>query len=194
MKTGVLIVLLGTLAGIFSISVASSQVPERRIDRKPQGRNEPVTIVSVSNKRASLDLNTKFIDDEDWLKGLSFEIINSYHKGIRYVILELRFPRPKGETEPAFAADLTYGDDPEGTSKERTKLLRPGETVTLKLSDTEHESVRKILRKLNYSDTITVATIRLDHVVFEDGTLWKAGLFFRRDEKDPNRWVPIDAP
>jgi hypothetical protein len=194
MKAGMLIVFLGTLAGIFSISVATSQVLERRINRKPQGRNTPVTIVSVSNKRASLDLDTKFIDDEDWLKGLSFQIINSYHKGIRYVSLDLSFPRPKGETEPPFINNLAYGDDPEGTSKERTKLLHPGETVTLKLSDAEHESVRKILRNLHYPDTIVQVTIRLDHVVFEDGTLWKAGLFFRRDVNDPEKWVQQDTP
>jgi hypothetical protein len=172
----------------------STQQPDRIIELK-SARNQPVKIVGMKNKRAALRIGAEFKDDEDWLRGFTIKITNTYYKPIRFVDIDLVFPRAKDEMAPPAADSLTYGRDPsspfDAVSSE-SKLILPGQSAELTITDAQHHGLRLFLKSQKYPESIVRISLRLHAVLFEDGTKWVAGKFFRRDEKDPNRWVPID--
>jgi hypothetical protein len=193
-----LVVLLFVLGGLIVAASRSRnspipQQPDRLIEQK-SAPNEPLKIVAVANKRAKLKIGAKFRDDEEWLKGFTLEVRNSHAKSIKFVSIELLFPRRQGQTEPPVSTTLTYGEDPAGPlgSSAETKLLLPGESVNLRLTDTQHQNLCVILRNEKYDESIGQVRLRLEEVLFGDGTKWLAGMFFRRDGLNPDQWVPIE--
>jgi hypothetical protein len=148
-----LFVILGTasiflIKGIYALGTAQSrEQPERLVEQK-LAPNEPVKILAVTNKKGKLKIGSRFQDDEQWLRGLTLEITNAHHKPIQFVGIELLFPRAKGRTEPPVSTTLTYGQDISSrtSAPNEVKPLLPGQSVNLALTDSNHESLREILR------------------------------------------------
>jgi hypothetical protein len=172
----------------------STQQPDRIIELK-SARNQPVKIVGMKNKRAALRIGAEFKDDEDWLRGFTIKISNTYYKAIQFVDIDLVFPRAEGQTTPPAADSLTYGRDPSSpfdAVPNESKLILPGESAELTITDDQHDGLRSFLKSQKYPESIVRISLRLHAVLFEEGTKWVAGRFFRRDEKDPDKWIPIE--
>src|SRR5712671_7399492 len=87
-----------------------SQKQERSID-KMSWRTEPIRIVKLTAKDRIIVLRKQFIDDDDWLKGLTVTVQNVSEKAIARIDLHLSFPRPGGGTEqkPNYSLSMAYG-------------------------------------------------------------------------------------
>lgn len=190
---------LVVISAFFPLAMSGTSLSTQQSDRVIElksARNQPVKIVGMKNKRAALRVGAEFKDNEDWLKGFTVKITNTYYKAIQYVDIDLVFPRAEDQTTPPAADSLTYGRDPssplDAVSSNESKLILPGQSVELTITDTQHDELRSFLKSQKYPESIVRISLRLHAVLFEDGTKWVAGIFFRRDEKDPDRWIPID--
>lgn len=193
---------LPLILAVFSVPLSSltvtvsQQEQERLVEKK--SREEPIKIISLKTKKRPLKLGLKFTDDDDWLRGFSVKVGNTSGKGIRFISIELSFPRPKdrdGAQDPPLSHTITYGEMPpapgETATPEQSRLVLPGDTVNLLLPDSEYEGLRSFLQRLNYPASIRHLVLRVEDVVFDDGTMWHAGMLLRRDPDHPDRWIPV---
>jgi hypothetical protein len=122
------------------------------------------------------------------------ELINTNNEAIQFVSIELLLPRPHGQKEPPLSTTLTYGQEPSSPikSSSESKPINPGQSVVLTLSDNQHANLRALLHSLKYDERIDRIRLSLEEVLFVNGTKWIAGQFFRRDDLDPDRWVPLE--
>lgn len=166
--------------------VAAAQNQERVI-KKLSNVNEPVKIRIVKTKKGTTAIGRKFSDDDDWVKGLTLNLLNTSGKPITHVKVEVAFLRPANDVtsdEPPFAIFLTYASAP-------GKALEPGETVEVSLSDEEYPRIQRTLSKLNYPASIKEIQLYITEVNFDDGTAWHTGRMFRYDPQNPGKAVPI---
>lgn len=151
------------------------QQQERLID-KESWRNEPIKILNLKTKDKSIELGTKFSEDDDWLYGLTVTVQNTSDKAIAQIDFRLIFPRPGGGSTPEtanYAAHLIYGKDPADVSpQEVLKLVSPGEKVDVKLLEVNVPFIKEDLEKLGYEQPVKHARIVLRAVTFVDDSEW----------------------
>jgi hypothetical protein len=156
-----------------------SQVQERVIIREGDYKT-PVRINSIHAKGRAIVSNKKFLDDDDWLNGLAVEIANRSDKTITFLEVMLIFRRPEGHSGPPAVWNLKYGDNPfryemlQGMPTPHVKPVMPLDYIELKLSDVEHDVIRRFLRDAKFT-VINKVEIRVTIVGFSDGTVWSIG-------------------
>lgn len=150
-----------------------------------------------------------FDGDSDWLKNLTVTLKNVSDKPITYVALFLRFPETARD-KPSRGLNLpspTSTDRPHGSGLhqifigvdpdrkfQRPKLrLAPSESLDIPL-DTEFRDIATLLRLLDQPiEQVSQMEIEIHSALFDDGSLFEAGMMYRRDPTDPHRWVPIGS-
>lgn len=162
---------------------------ERTIN-KVSWRTEPIKIVRLKTKGKPIELGKKFIEDDEWLQGLTVTVENVSNKLISRIELSLSFPRPEGpsQTIPTYTVGLFYGRDPADTEgSEAQKQVIPHESVDVKMLDVNLPFIREDLEKLGYPDRITQAEIRVDSVTFSDGSMWIGDEMLYPNPADPKQ-------
>ncbi len=168
-----------------------AQGQERKID-KLSWRNEPIKILKLKTKDYPIELGKKFIEEDDWLKGLTVTVENVTSKVISRIELDLAFPRPEGFSEdvPTFVISMIYGLDPsEASDAEKQKYVLPGHTVDVKLLEVNLPSIVSALQGLGYPKKTTHAQITVNSVTFIDGSMWAGDEILYPDPNDPLRKV-----
>jgi len=106
------------LVGLAGLRVTAETTPvqgpprrDRTVLRKPWS-NEPVSVVSVKNKKKNIEVGRAFDDDEDWLDGFAVTVANNSDKTVTAITVEIVFPREAGDTRPPVAEDLHFGPSP----------------------------------------------------------------------------------
>ena len=174
---------------------------QQRIVRHPVGTiPEPVRISRVRTKAGEFKRDKKFMADDDWYKGFVVSVTNTSGKNITHVDVSLRFLRPEDDEtsdDPSFVEHLSYGPSPilpkSEIMKHPPKLIMPGETIELVLTDEAFESIKRILKRFKYPDSVKTIELMLVDVGFDDDTRW-SGQMFRRDPDNPDKWIPMDEP
>lgn len=191
-----MLILTAFTAALSSITVMAGQQQERIVEKL--SRKEPVKILSIKTKKRALKLGLKFPDDDDWLRGCTIRVGNTSGKTIKFISIELSFPRPEDEAsaqEPPLSHTITYGRmlpaPGETALPDQSKRIRPGDTINLALPDSEYDGLKSFLQSLNYPTSIKRLKIRIEDVLFDDDTMWHAGMLLRRDPDNPERWIPI---
>ena len=167
---------------------------QERLLAKLSNRNEPLRIKTIKGKKGAINVGKKFLDDDEWLKGLSFNVENISEKNIIYIELELDFPKANDDPPPLIFS-VEYGLRPllDGSlAADAPPPIKPGEEIELSLSDVEHTRLRKLLEKLGYPKSIKQAVFTIGMVIFDDLSMWSTGRLMRRDPNDPRRWVPLN--
>jgi hypothetical protein len=157
--------------------IGFSQRQERVID-KVSWRHEPVKIVKLKTKGKAIEPGQKFLEEDDWLKGLTATVKNISDKPVSRIELDLSFPRPEGSSEetPTFSEKMIYGRDPSDASDaEAQKQVLPGESVDVKLLEANLPFIKTALGELGYPEKITHVRIMVEFVTFNDGTMWAGG-------------------
>jgi hypothetical protein len=170
-----------------SSQVAVAAQNQERVIKKLSNVNEPVKIRIVKTKKGTTAIGKKFSDDDDWVKGLTLNLLNTSDKPITHISVDVTFLRPENDVtsdEPPFAIFLTY-------SSEQAKPLEPGESVEVSLADEEYPRIRRTLSKLSYPASIKEIELYITKVNFDDGTAWHTGRMFRYDPQNPGKAVPI---
>ena len=195
--------------GISTTSIASAAVGQSTQEGPVQDRiivkkadfNPPVSITIVkTKKKGMIQTNTKFLDDDDWIRGLEVHIRNDSPKSVSYVGLELLFRRTKDQEEGIPAGwPFNYGSDPfryesaESMPASQVAPILPGRTVAIVLSDMEYDEIKSALKDIPFprSKRLELRVIKLG---FGDGTAWNVGQTYRRDPNGYRGWSPVDGP
>lgn len=166
---------------------------ERMIKRLSVERNEPFEIIDIKVNGEPVALNSKFVADDDWLKGLVISVKNKSAKPILYASIYFKFP-PRGDVEESMSGRvLQWGDSSLKTdppkSGETNKSLRPGETVQLALSPEEFAAFKIFLSAMEYKEPIQQITLSIDQTIFADDTMWYRGEQHVRTQGTPSHWT-----
>ena len=57
----------------------------------------PVKITLIKTKKRVVDNNKKFVDDDDWLEGLTLRVLNRSDKTVTFVAVQLIFGRTEDQ-------------------------------------------------------------------------------------------------
>jgi len=131
--------------------------------------------------------------DDDWLKGFSLNVTNTSNKDIIFIELTLTlFGKEEGVTPGRIPLGypVFYGS-PEGIFDGSTaaRPIRPNESVDVTLTDADHDTLKEVLLNNNYPIKFRHVDLRLDKVVFADGTVWYKSYYFYRDPNNPQRYI-----
>lgn len=189
------IILMFTGASMLAFGV-TTQKQERTI-KKYSWRNEPIKIDKLKVKGKHVGLGQNFLEDDDWLNGLTVSVKNVSGKTIVYIEMVLEFSRPEGPAQGIPTINrLMYGQYPllpgETDPPNSESPVTPGETVDIVLSD--YDSLQEVLRQTNYPPSIKQVEVSVDSVIFNDGTKWYKDKIFTRDPNNPNKWRRVDKP
>jgi len=161
---------------------------------KSNWRGEPVHVNKVKLKGKPAEFGKPFSDaDDDWLKGFSVNLTNSSNKDIVFIELTLTlFGKEEGLT-PArtpLAYPVLYGES-EGFLDGSTTAhpVRPNESIDVTLSDEAYDELKQMLLTDNYPTIFRHVDVRLDKVIFADGTVWYKSYYFYRDPNNPKRFI-----
>ncbi len=159
-------------------------------------KNMPLRFDKVKAAGRALELKgsdetqEEFDASDDWMKGMTVNFKNTSTRNIVYFRLDLMFPETEGQ-EPMRAYHMIFGRRPkDSTDKDYDTLLTPGEEVELTLNDEQHGKMQAFLKKGGF-DKVSNVRLFLETVIFDDDSMWNGGSLYRRDEKDPNNWLPI---
>jgi hypothetical protein len=171
-------------------------------------KDQPVEIVSVKVKGASVESERKLSGDSDWLNGMTITIKNVSDKPVVYVTVSVTAhydkdgvrKRTTDGREKLAATDIGYGLRPrvpgESPRSYSAVPLMPGQTADLVFSGMKRDELYGLLRSGEASTDIPELTLWVDHVAWygEDDKMWIRGSMYRLDPKDAQRWVPVDDP
>lgn len=133
---------------------------------------------------------------EDWLENLNISIKSKSDKLITYIGLSIEFPETV-VNGPLMVSSHNLGIHPKATaewaSRSAPLALLPGGTAIFTLSDQGLKVIKNFLasRKFQLAGT-NRAVIRISTVIFEDGTAWSGGNYFKPNESAPGGYERID--
>jgi len=162
---------------------------ERTIN-KVSWRTEPIKIVRLKTKGKPIELGKKFIEDDEWLQGLTVTVENTSNKLISRIELSLSFPRPEGPSEaiPTYTVPMGYGRDPSDTEVgEPQKPVYPGGSVDVRMLEVNLPFIKADLESLGYPEKITLGEIRVESVTFIDGSMWAGDEILYPDPMNPKQ-------
>jgi len=61
--------------------------------------------------------------------------------------------------------------------------------TSVSLLQQDYDDIRFHLNKLNYPSRIKRVQIHLEEVIFDDGTVWRSGSWFKVDPANPNKLI-----
>lgn len=177
-----------------------NRLQDRRMIKKSDF-NPPVKVTLVKTKGGLVDTDMIFPADDEWLKGLTIQILNDSGKTVTFVGMQLCFRRTDDQEKGLPAAwPFDYGVDPfwyedaKSMPKSQGVEVSPGSTVEMGLSDLEYDEVKSFLRDAGFPTSIKQVELSIVKVAFSDGTAWNSGRVYRRDPSAPKKWRPIDEP
>ena len=171
----------------------------QRVVHKKSDFSPPVDITVAKTRKGPIKFDGKFLEDDDWFKGLTVSIANTSGKTVTFISVEISFNRPAEQSEELGAVwHLDYGDNPFRYQSEsvmpplRVKPVSPGDTVEIRLTDDDFDQIKLFLRDAKYPASFKAIELRITDLGFSDGTAWNAGRFNRRDSNSPWGWSPIN--
>lgn len=190
------VVLTALAVNSMPFGAATQGNQRKRVIEETPYPDAPVKIVGVLNRNHKIKFKESFSDDDDWIKGLAFEVVNQSEKTVTHVGIDLVLERPSDEAGlPPSVWPLTYGLNPfwlkpdEPVWDKYTKPIRPGEKAFITLSDLNHEDLKDLLKETNFSHGVDKMTVFVTTIGFDDKTAW-GGSYYIRDPSAPNGWSP----
>lgn len=181
---------------------SSQQGPqrERLIDTKGSYPDCPIKIVGVETSKRKVVLGKSFLDDDDWMKGLTVRVTNSSGKTLTHIGIRLDFERPADQADqPGAVWDLWYGVSPfyfkpdENIPPPLDPLNQPGKVQSITLTDYEYGFMRAFLWDFKFPASIERIHITVYTIGFTDGSAW-GGQLYRRDQGSRKGWKAAERP
>jgi hypothetical protein len=173
---------------------------ERTVDTEGSYPECPIEIIGVETARRKILLGKRFLDDDDWVKGLTVRVKNSSGKPLTHIGVKITFDRPRShEDQGAATWDLWYGVSPfyykrdEEIPSPIVPLVPHGRVELLSLSDYEYSSLRSFLTIQNFPNSIERIHLMVYTIGFADGTAWN-GEMYERDPKAKRGWKSREKP
>ena len=134
----------------------------------------------------------EFDESDDWLKRFGLEIESMATKPITYLEVNLNFPETKS-SGPMMSYPVAVGINPDSRVSAPAKKplhLMPGETLAIGLDD-DYDKLERFIRFRHSMNQIRKAQVEVGFLVFDDGTAWIAGDFYRPDPNKPGRYINV---
>lgn len=196
--TGVFIAFIFTAPGVTHSFLPVHQRGQERLVKYATQRSQPVRLVQAKTNRRTLQFNETFLDDEEWIEGLTMSFRNISGKEVVYVGVRLTFDRLQNSSQSPAIWELQYGDDPfryktvESLPPLRVKSVLPNDIVDLRMTDEQYGELKLFLQSLGYPSEHSV-DFRVISVGFRDNTAWYLGKTHKRDPSNPRGWSTVDA-
>jgi hypothetical protein len=201
LRTGIAVVALACVGTFFlAATVRSSRLPhnfitgharEKLIETIPPVFNEPVNIVGVIAGQKEINFGEKFTSDKDWLRGAKFRLKNITKKKIVFIELDVDFPETRASgAETSYRINL--GQIPNIHHSAVPLAVLPSGELEADIDDKRYSNMVKLIQERHSLSDISKAHVQVGFVVFEDGTAWSAGTFYRQDTSNPKRWIPLN--
>jgi hypothetical protein len=198
-------ILVLTLAVFIPTLNGAQQAKQRNVQLEAY-KDQPVEIINVRVKGNPIKPKIKFTGSRDWLDGMTITLKNVLDKPVAYVsvLVGAYYERDGQRTKKRQGRDvqagieLKYGAQPprsgEMAPPYRAPLL-PGETLDVVLSESSRNELFSLLSSENASTDIPEISVRVYEVFFtgDSETKWDAGFMYRRDQNDPQLWIPIES-
>ncbi|MDX6404310.1 MAG: hypothetical protein QOH70_1765 [Blastocatellia bacterium] len=166
--------------------------------------NEPLEITFELNGRpvnatkavrAEEGIHTEEFDgDSDWLRNLTLKVRNKSEKVITYIVLDLTFPQTATNEHPRVGLHQVFlGVDPDGKFPRPALRVAPNESLEIPLA-TRFKDIKTLVEFSRSIENVTEMEVRIHQVLFDNGTLFETGTYYRRnsDPNDPRKWIRID--
>jgi len=163
---------------------------KKTIVSPPSIVKEPVAI-SIKHRGQHVEANQEFDGDADWLKDVTLKLTNVSDKTITYIAIHLIFPETAtAEKSSTGLHQIELGVHPDVPSNRSPIALRPGDSMEVTLGN-EYGDIKKLVEKRVSIDKINKVTVRPQTALFNDGTMFFAGMLYRRDPNRPGKWITI---
>ncbi len=130
----------------------------------------------------------------DWIKNFSIVLKNTSGQTITYLNLNLHFVEITKSGRTALD-QIFVGVDPDRKFSRPELLLKPDQTLEIRLAD-EYAHITDVAKATdNYPvEKISRVWVEFHAALFDDGTMFQAGTWYRRDPNDPKKWIVIEKP
>jgi hypothetical protein len=200
--------ILATLVFVVLPARGSGQKGKERAVQIKTHRNQPMEIIAVKLKGATVEPGRKFSGDSDWFNGMSVTLKNVSDKPIVWATVVVLAYREKDgrriktsdDRDMTVATTLMYGVRPvmpgEPPLPYSATPLMPGQTTELVLNERCRLELDSLLRKTDSSTDIAELALVLEEVSYygDDETMWREGFKLRRDPNNPSHWLVVDDP
>ena len=171
-------------------SASHPQTNKKTVIREPSFVKEPISI-TIKHRGQQIKPNEEFDGDADWLKDLTLKLTNASDKTITYIAIHFIFPETATADKPSTGLQqIELGVHPDVPSNRTPIILRPGDSMEVALGN-EYTDIKKLVEHRVSIDRINKVTVRAQTAIFDDGTMFYAGMLYRRDPNIPHRWIPI---
>lgn len=190
-------------SGLSSIRQAAQLTEGSRTIVSLRRDNAPIVITSFNLGEKRYELDKSFKAQPDWFKDISFNIENTSTKSIRFVdvaitvmpppdsnhILPYRYNIWSGQKSAALhKRDSGLLFSPSAERSFREKELR----VAMENPEKQFLSTRETLDRLGFPRVIPEVQVHVLEVVFDDGTLWTLGKWYKLDTGGTEELIQID--
>jgi len=134
-----------------------------------------------------------FEADADWLNHLTIKIKNTSGKTITWMLVNLLFPEVTKDGAIALH-QIFLGVDPDAPFARPEIRVAPNETFEIPLS-TKYKDLGRLVNVIGSGmaiENVSKVEVEFHAALLDDGTRFQTGLWYRRDPKDPHKWIPID--
>lgn len=185
----------------FSLVVSNKPVlglrtPQKKVisgERVRNDKDDPVTISETKLGDRELARNEEFDADDEWLRNVSFKVKNRSNKNVTFVGIDMYFPDTEN-TGAIMLRPLRFGQWPARPDPAMAPLsLKPGETIEISLGH-QYASLKRFLESRQSISTIKNLMVRVFVVIFDDGTKWGGGDYYKPDPGKPSGYSKIKAP
>lgn len=163
--------------------------------------NVPIEITSFDVKGVTLKSREKFSGSDEWLRDLKIKTKNTSGKTATFISFQILFPRPEEQKGiPPAVYHIFRGDKYNALMKTdsgyKVESNSDENQTSISLSQEELEGIFAFLSRLgsdvSYSGKIKKIQIQVEEVIFDDGTEWSFGSWYKINPKDLKNLVPID--
>lgn len=196
MKKQVIVALTLLIAAMFFVASVNLQSQKESLVVEVLSFNGPIKIDSLKIGNLPVQSGEKFAATEDWLKELSVNIKNSFGKTVTYIDVGVFVGRPKGQEEvPMFHYSILRGSKINALKRINSGLeFKSSDSIdsnfNIAISDKEYKEIQESLKQLNYPSGTEKLQIQIEEVVFDDGTMWSSGSWYKYNPDDQkNRFV-----
>jgi hypothetical protein len=184
--------------------------PDEKLIEQNRADNEPIELGSLRVKGVRVRLGHAFSAStlagkgggsaDDWLDNLEFRLTNLSDKKVTFVRIVLLFPETADSGRMLVYDHLGVGNPPVGRQSQDSVAqvaepfsFNPGSTITWRLSQEELDQIKQFLGLGHFQlSSLTKLLIKINYVIFDDGTKWELGHRFKPTPNGPRPWEKID--
>jgi hypothetical protein len=187
-----------SLAATYPLVLGVTAKQQSRVIKKVSWPSEPIRITKLSVNATPIELGAEFVADDDWLNGLTINFKNVSGKAVTLVKFDLLFPRlleQDAPQKPPLLYEFQHGRATPAsaqTGPDTFAPIAPDRERAMMLSSAAYADLKKSLSDSGYTTGGQKVELSLGSVLFEDGTMWRAGELLRRSPDNPDRWIVID--